>query len=134
MLNRIMKDPALKEKALKGLALLIAIAVIILSFDVFTQSKDGRKQIVDEDGGIEAELCSILSDINGVGEVDVMLQYDEKEQITGAIVTADGAGDPVVKNNVINAVKALFNISAANVEVFEKKSSGDNEEVIDEEW
>lgn len=133
MLNRIMKDPALKEKALKGLALLIAIAVIILSFDVFTQSKDGRKQIVDEDGGIEAELCSILSDINGVGEVDVMLQYDEKEQITGAIVTADGAGDPVVKNNVINAVKALFNISAANVEVFEKKSSGDNEEVIDEE-
>ncbi len=133
MLNRIMKDPALKEKALKGLALLIAIAVIILSFDVFTQSKDGRKQIVDEDGGIEAELCSILSDINGVGEVDVMLQYDDKEQITGAIVTADGAGDPVVKNNVINAVKALFNISAANVEVFEKKSSGDNEEVIDEE-
>ena len=122
MLEKLKKDPKMKDKAIKIIALFIIIAVIFLSFDVFTQSKDGRKQIIDKDGGTETELCNILADIDGVGDVDVMLQYDEDDKITGAIVTAEGAGNPVVKNNLINAVMAVFNISAANVEVFEKKA------------
>lgn len=122
MLEKLKKNPKLRENAPKIIVILIMAAVILLSFDVFTQNKDGRRQIVDEDGGVESELCAILSDINGVGEVDVMLQYDAEDQVTGAIVTAQGAGNPVVKNNVIQAVMALFDISAGNVEVFEKKS------------
>lgn len=122
MLEKLKKNPKLRENALKIIVILIMAAVILLSFDVFTQNKDGRRQIVDEDGGVESELCAILSDINGVGEVDVMLQYDAEDQVTGAIVTAQGAGNPVVKNNVIQAVMALFDITAGNVEVFEKKS------------
>lgn len=114
-------DPKLKDKALKAVAVIIIVAVVLLSFDVFTQNKDGRKQIIDGDGGTESELCSILSDIDGVGDVDVMLQYDDDEKITGAIVTAEGAGSPVVKSNLVKAVMAVFDISAANVEVFEKK-------------
>lgn len=126
MLEKLKKNPKLRENALKIIVGLIMAAVILLSFDVFTQNKDGRRQIVDEDGGVESELCAILSDINGVGEVDVMLQYDAEDQVTGAIVTAQGAGNPVVKNNVIQAVMALFDISAGNVEVFEKKSVDEN--------
>lgn len=132
MLKKILEMPDIKDKGIKIIAFLIIAAVILLSFDVFTQSKDGRRQIVDDDGGVEAELCSILSDIDGVGEVDVMLQYGEDKQITGAIVTAQGAGDPVVKNNVINAVMALFNISASSVEVFEKNMNRINGEDGDE--
>ena len=128
MLEKLNKNPKTKDKAIKIIALFIIIAVIFLSFDVFTQSKDGRKQIIDKDGGTETELCNILADIDGVGDVDVMLQYDEDDKITGAIVTAEGAGNPVVKNNLINAVMAVFNISAANVEVFEKKTIDKNEE------
>lgn len=122
MLKEWKNDPRNKDKSLKAIALIIILAVIFLSFDVFTQSKDGRRQIVDEDGGTETELCMILSDIDGVGDVDVMLQYDEDEKITGAIVTAEGAGNPIVKNNLINAVMAVFNISSSSVEVFEKKT------------
>lgn len=128
MLEKLLKDPAAKDKFIKIFAALIIIGVLLLSFDVFTTGKDGRRQIVDEDGGVEAELCLILSDIDGVGDVDVMLQYDNNEEITGAIVTASGAGDPVIKNNVINAVMALFNISAASVEVFEKTTIVDDRE------
>lgn len=133
MFEKMKRDPALKEKGLKVVVILIIAAVVLLSFDVFTQDTDGRRQIVDEDGGVESKLCSILSDIEGVGAVDVMLQYDEEEQITGAIVTAQGAGDPVVKNNVVNAVMAVFNISASSVEVFEKKAVEKSEEEISNE-
>lgn len=128
-----LKDREIKDKIVKLIIILIAAAVMLLSFDVFTQNRDGRRQIVDSDGGTEAELCTILSDIEGVGNVDVMLQYDDDSCISGAIVTAEGAGDPVVRNNLINAVKAVFSISSANVEVFEKKNnSGHGEENSDE--
>lgn len=128
MLEKFKKDPDIKEKALKLIALLIIAAVILLSLDVFTQGRDGRRQILDDDGGTEAELCSILADIEGVGDVDVMLQYGEDDNVTGVIVTARGAKDPVVKNDLINAVMAIFNISATSVEVFEKKAVDVNEE------
>ena len=91
MLEKWKNDPEKRDKLMKAAAVLIILAVIFLSFDVFTQNRDGRKQIIDSDGGIETELCSILSDIDGVGAVDVMLQYGEKDQVAGVIVTAEGA-------------------------------------------
>ncbi len=133
MLEKFKKDPRAKERALKIIALLIIAAVILLSFDVFTQGRDGRRQILDDDGGTEAELCSILADIEGVGDVDVMLQYGEDDNVTGVIVTAQGAKDPVVKNDLINAVMAIFNISATSVEVFEKKAVEESEEEVSNE-
>lgn len=120
--EKLKKDPKAKDLVIKLIALVIIVSVALLSFDVFTQNKDGRKQIIDDDGGTEAALCSILTDIKGVGDVDVMLQYNEEEQISGAIVTAEGAGDPVVRNNLVNAVRAVFNIPVSSVMVFEKDS------------
>ena len=134
MIGKFQNNQKLKDMGLKIVIVMIIAAVLLLSFDVFTTGHDGRRQIVDEDGGVESQLCSILSDIEGVGAVDVMLQYGEDDQITGAIVTAEGASNPVVKNDVTKAVMAVFSISATNVEVFEKKESNDNgEENLNEE-
>lgn len=132
MLEKLFANKKWKDGGVKLIFVLIAAAVLLLSFDVFTQNKDGRRQIIDEDGGTETELCSILSDIDGAGAVDVMLQYDAEEQITGVIVTAEGAGSPVVKNNLANAVMALFHIQATSVEVLEKKATDGQEEEINE--
>ena len=110
----------LKENGVKAIAILIIVGVILLSVDVFTNNKDGRKQIVDGDGGTEVELIAILSDIKDVGAVDVMVQYNDSNEVSGVVVTAEGASNPIVKNNIVNAVMALFNLNAGNVEVFEK--------------
>ena len=110
----------LKENGVKAIAILIIVGVILLSVDVFTNNKDGRKQIVDGDGGTEVELIAILSDIKDVGAVDVMVQYNDSNEVSGVVVTAEGASNPIVKNNIVNAVMALFNLRAGNVEVFEK--------------
>lgn len=123
MFEKLKKDPKMKDLAIKIIAILIILSVALLSFDVFTQNKDGRKQIIDDDGGTEAALCNILTDIKGVGEVDVMLRYNEENQISGVIVTAEGAGNPVVRNNLVNAVRAVFNIPVSSVVVFEKDSA-----------
>ena len=120
MLEKFKNDPKMKDTIVKIIAVLIILSVALLSFDVFTQNTDERNQIIDETVSTETALCNILTDIRGVGVVDVMLQYDEDEQITGVIVTAEGAEDPVIKNDLVNAVRAVFNIPVSSVMVFEK--------------
>ncbi len=127
MFEKFKSDPKLKDLAVKITAVLIILAVALLSFDVFTHDTDGRKQIIDENVSTETALCNILTDINGVGKVDVMLQYGEDDQITGVIVTAEGAENPVIKNDLVNAVRAVFNIPVSSVMVFEKDRGNQND-------
>ena len=42
MFEKLKKDPKAKDMILKIIALLIILSVALLSFDVFTQNKDGR--------------------------------------------------------------------------------------------
>lgn len=117
-----------KEVMYKLITVIVVILMALLVFQVMTNDKDGRRQIVDEDGGTEASLSTILSDIKGVGDVDVMITYGDEKAVTGVIVTASGASSPVVKSEVTNAVSAIFNIPVSNVMVFEKKNGGTSNE------
>lgn len=117
-----------KEVMYKLITVIVVILMALLVFQVMTNDKDGRRQIVDEDGGTEASLSTILSDIKGVGYVDVMITYGDEDAVTGVIVTASGASSPVVKSEVTNAVSAIFNIPVSNVMVFEKKNGGTSNE------
>ena len=69
-------------------------------------------------------LSEILTDIDGVGAVDVMIRQGEDNAISGVIITAEGAGDPVIRDNITRAVAAVYNIPASNVVVFEKRNGG----------
>jgi len=109
-----------KENTTKLLIVLIVAAIFFLSMSVLLDDNDSRRQISDNDGATETTLCSILSEIKGVGDVNVLVEYSEDDTVTGVIVTADGAGDPVVKNNIVKGVAALFDISKSNVMVLEK--------------
>lgn len=109
-----------KESIIKLLTVLIVAAIFFLSMSVLLDDNDSRRQISDNDGATETTLCSILSEIKGVGDVNVLVEYGEDDTVTGVIVTADGAGDPVVKSNIVKGVAALFDISNSNVMVFEK--------------
>lgn len=113
-----------KDFLLKLIVVAILILIFFLSIDVMNTDRDGRSQIIDEDGGTEAALCTILKDIKGVGNVDILIKYDKEETVIGVIVTAEGAGNAVVKNNLITAVSGVFDIPQSNVMVYEKENGG----------
>ena len=121
-------SPELKDMLMRALVCAVVIAVGFLAVDAFTQGRDGRRQIVDDDGASETALIEILSDIKGAGDVDVIVKYDDGGGVTGVIVTASGAGSVVVRNNLTNAVSAVFNIPVSNVMVFEKENGGESDE------
>ncbi len=154
------KDDAYTKEILKKVIIVILITSIgLLTVDVMTTSKDGRRQIVDPDGASEyteskessivteeeARLTAILSNIDGVGDVKVMITSQEnrlnegdvsvnildkpiektKIKVEGVIVTAEGAGSVTVKNDIISGVTALYGIPSTRVMVYEKKGGTD---------
>ena len=110
-----------KDSMMKLMTVLIVAAIVFLSLSILTDNDDSRKLISDNNGATESALCSILSEIKGVGAVKVLVEYGEKSTVCGVIVTAEGAGDPVVKNDILKGVSTLYDIPVSSVMVFEKK-------------
>ena len=152
MWDKLKNDKNLKDLLVKLITVLFVAVIALLLFDVLTQGKDGRRQIVDMDGGSEysqeegsalasneeMKLEQILSEIKGVGKTSVMITYRNSEDtstvfstengkknpiVEGVIITSEGAGDIIVQSKIIDAVATLFDIPAANVMVFEKSDT-----------
>ena len=115
-----------KDSIVKIITAIMIASIFLLTVSVLTDDHDSRKQIADDNGATEEALCSFLSEIKGVGESSVMMQYDENNTVSGVIVTAQGASDPVVRTNIAKGVATLFDIPVSSVMVFEK-SQEDNE-------
>ena len=53
------------------------------------------------------------------GNKEPVTQKTVMPTIQGAVITAEGAGDPIVKTNIISAVGALTGLSIDKIQVFE---------------
>ncbi len=122
------KPKITKDTIVKIISVMIIASVFLLTMSILTDDNDGRKQVSDDNGATEATLCTFLSEIKGVGEVSVMMQYNNENSVSGVIVTAQGASDPVVKNNIAKGVATLFDIPVSSVMVFEKNQEDSGNE------
>lgn len=126
MFDKLFKDGKSKDIIIKLITIAVIAAVVLVAFDVLSQDRDSRRQIIDDDGGSEMTLSEILTDIDGVGDVEVMIRQGEDNGISGVIITAEGAGDPIIKENITRAVAAVYDIPVSNVVVFEKRNGGND--------
>lgn len=110
-----------KDYIMRLVAILLITSIGILSLTILSSNNDGRKQIIDRDGGEESKLCAALSNIKGVGEVEVMVEYDKDSNISGVIVIAEGGSNPIIANDLTRGVSTLYNIPTSSVIVFEKE-------------
>lgn len=126
------------------LVVVMAAALLLLTADIFSQSRDGRRQIVDLDGGeelpVDSQLATeeelrlekMLANIAGVGENRVMITWQEeaeavsvfssqekRRKIQGVMIAAQGAGNPAVKLSIMEAVASVYGISTSDVMVFQ---------------
>ncbi|MBP3359479.1 MAG: hypothetical protein J6N52_01375 [Clostridia bacterium] len=92
-----------------------------------TMPQTGRSSVKKSGISEEERLCSVLSDIKGAGKVSVMITYYESERskedtkkAKGAVVTADGADNPNIKNALSEAVQAALDLPPHKVRVYKK--------------
>ncbi len=117
-----MFEKLVSKKALRGLVTLLLVgAILIMALSIFSQNKDGRRQIIDMDGSSEERLASVLSGIKGAGDVDAAIEYGQDGKVVGVIVTAEGARIPAVAQNLSKGVATLYDIPVSSVTVFEKE-------------
>ena len=189
-LNKFFKSEGNDKKKTENLVfLLIILIVTVIAINVIWkdgETKDSntvdnsKKLAVNYEekttyhkDSLEVKLENILSDINGVGNVDVLITYNETEEvipiynkkdkksvtnetdssggtriveesdtsqeviyqneeiivqktispkIEGAIITATGANNSIVKTNIIQAVEAATGLATHKIQVFEKKN------------
>jgi len=125
------------------LTVITLCTMVLLSGNIVQQDRDGRHQIVDENGADELtvsgslktqeelRLQAMLSNISGVGDNQVMITWQERDEsvsvfssqpqikrLQGVIVAAEGASRPSVKLAIIDSVTSVYGIPTSSVMVF----------------
>lgn len=68
---------------------------------------------------VEMRLENMLQKIDGVGNVSVMITFQESEQVEGIVVIAEGAGNAVMVQKITEVVQALFDVDSHKIKVIE---------------
>ena len=105
--------------ALVSVLLLIGILLVIIAMPT---NNRGQQQFDVGSTSTEGRLEDILSRMNDVGEVHVMITYNE-ETVEGIAVVAEGGGNPIVVRNITDVVRALFNVDSHKIKVIEQKQN-----------
>lgn len=95
---------------------------------------NGNQKITQEKiekSELEAKLESLLKNVEDVGDVQVLLMTGEGEnrdfyssgeiQVTGVLIAAQGADNPVTVQNIQQAVMALFQLDAHKIKIMKMK-------------
>ena len=108
------------RNALIVLVLLIALIIIAIAFrgkGVFGVSSTQANYISDNKSQTEIKLERILSEIDGVGKVEVMIS-EGADGIEGVIVVCSGANSIMTRNDIINAVTTLLKVKGNNIAIY----------------
>lgn len=90
---------------------------------------DSTQNDKENQTSLELRLQSILESMEGAGKVKVMLMTGEQQgiynsgetQVTGVLIAAEGASDPVTVQKIQQAVMALFQIEAHKIKIIKMK-------------
>lgn len=66
----------------------------------------------------ETEESTVVTVNNGDGSTSPVVIKEMTAEISGIVIVAEGGDDVIVKNSLISAAQALFDVSANKVEVF----------------
>lgn len=68
----------------------------------------------------ESRISRVLSAIDGAGQVEVAVYYEEAIPC-GAVIVADGAGDVSVQLRLLSAVTTLLGVNQERVAIYERE-------------
>ena len=102
------------NKNIKIVVLLIVGIMCVILANVPFGNTDSRTSL-------EKKLKTTLEMAEGVGDVDVMLTFDENNRVEGAIIVAEGAQNTSVKKNLHDSAVAVLNLPDYKVQILIKK-------------
>lgn len=108
-----------KRLRLKEVALVTILSVLLLGGAWLVFGKENTQTSMSS-SDTEKRLAAILADIDGVGEVEVMLS-DTEDGEKGVVIVCEGANDIRVLISVREAAATALGIQQKNVKIYLKK-------------
>lgn len=105
---------------LKNIALFFTLAccLSIAVWQVFFINDTNNAVSLEND--LETELALFLKEMDGVGEVEVMI-HETEEGVQSVVIICEGANDLLVNMNVREAVSAAIGADEKSVKIYLKK-------------
>lgn len=122
MLKRLVEE---KKLLTLVLMLLCGVALIGLSYRMTAQQEETPQHSQDvayAAQSIEQRLSSVLSQIAGAGQVEVLVTEDAQGGVLGVLVVADGAQNLSVRTELMRAAMTALDVPASSVEVFARNA------------
>ena len=130
-------EKSIKIILIAGAAIILIIALSGLSSDSTTADEDSLfdySRQSEYEKALEEKLGGILAEIDGIGNIKIMITLDSSEQsmfesgenepvcvktpsVRGVIVVCDGGDNILIKEKVISAVSGAFGISTTHISV-----------------
>lgn len=105
--------------------ILLLVGILLVVIAIPTKSGTEEKGIVDSKNWsateTEQRLENILSQMQGSGEVHVMITYRQENQVEGVVVVAEGGEQGVIVQKITEVVRALFDVDSHKIKVIDSK-------------
>ena len=116
-----------KLRGVKNIQIIVAILIIAVALIIYSNvigktksssSVSANSSVMTEE---ETRLASILSEIEGAGQVSAMITKSG-EEVVGVIVIASGAKDITVRLRLVDATATALGVNKNIVSVYSKSS------------
>lgn len=109
-------DYVKKNKKIIIVVLLIAILIGTV-YLIDKGSKSHTSTVNSSKSDMEIKLTGILSNIEGVGNTDVMITENDGK-ILGVVIVCEGANNLMTRSNILNAVSTALNIDKKIIAIY----------------
>lgn len=106
-----------KKKRKIFLIVLFAIVLVIACYFVFF-SKEKTENTAVEMSETETKLCSVLSDIEGVGKISAYVSEDGEGNTIGVVLIVEGADSLSVRLDLMKAAALALGIEQKDVQIY----------------
>ena len=96
------------------LLILLCIGILLLVIAIPSGNHSATRTQSDN---LERRLENILSQIEGIGEVHVMISTDNYDEVQGIAVSAQGGHQAIIAKEIVEVVRALFDVEMHKIKV-----------------
>ena len=105
--------------------ILLLVGILLVVIAIPTKSGTEEKSVGDlkewSTSETEQRLENILSQMQGIGEVHVMITYRQENEVEGVVVVAEGGEQGVTVQKITEVVRALFDVDSHKIKVIDSK-------------
>ena len=103
--------------------LLVGILLVVIAIPTKSGTEEKSVGASKEWSTSETEqrLENILSQMQGIGEVHVMITYRQENEVEGVVVVAEGGEQGVTVQKITEVVRALFDVDSHKIKVIDSK-------------